>query len=597
MPFQSITSPAIGISLLKSELENADIHCDIEYLNLKFANLIEPCFYAAIAVRRFVGELLFAKKLRNGNYRDQRSVMIPKLVPGGTSWVIDLDEMQKVSSEFIDDCLLSVNWHAYQVVGFSVANQQTAPALCLARMVKQKWPEMCVAFGGTSCDGEMGEELHRQYPFIDYVFAGEADVAFPEFVRQCSEGGDTQLDGMIRRDRSGRTVHPQKWAAPVERLDSLPYPDYDDYFDQLTRFDFKGYTVKVELPLETSRGCWWGERSRCTFCGFNGLTIAYRRKSPERVLDEIQFLSNKYADRFCSFHLVDSIIDLRHSANVFSRLANDPAKPIFCYTKANLSKPHVRLLAKAGVWGIQPGIESLSTTILRLMNKGCSMLQNIQLLRWCREYEIDVVWNLLYGIPGEDPEEYDKMRVLTDYIGHLQPPSLVCKVMLHRFSPFFVDPSKYGIVNITPAPWYREIYSIPDHSLARMAYCFEFDYADKRIPDEYVEHLKKAVERWRNSFAESMFLARRNAEGLLIAKDTRPYVDSCEGRIFESPYAEIIEYCDQTRHFSAVESYLRNKNLNCTAQQLKRILANLVESCIVLKDEENYLSLPCGLAA
>ena len=133
--------------------------------------------------------------------------------------------------------------------------------------------------------------------------------------------------------------------------------------------------------------------------------------------------------------------------------------------------------------------------------------------------------------------------------------------------------------------------------LARKAYCFEFDYADKRIPDEYVEHLKEAVERWRNSFAESMFLARRNAKGLLITKDTRPCVHSCEGKVFESPYADIMEYCDQTRHFSAVESYLRNKNLNCTAQQLKRILANLVESCIVLQDEENYLSLPCGLAA
>ena len=48
-----------------------------------------------------------------------------------------------------------------------------------------------------------------------------------------------------------------------------------------------------------------------------------------------------------------------------------------------------------GMTSIQPGIESLSTRVLQVMQKGVSAAQNIQLLRWCGEVGINVAWNLL----------------------------------------------------------------------------------------------------------------------------------------------------------------------------------------------------------
>ena len=67
------------------------------------------------------------------------------------------------------------------------------------------------------------------------------------------------------------------------------------------------------------------------------------------------------------------------------------------------------LLARAGVRSIQPGIESFSDSVLRLMRKGVTGLQNVQLLKWCRELGLRPYWNLLWGFPGEDPQEYARM--------------------------------------------------------------------------------------------------------------------------------------------------------------------------------------------
>src|SRR5262249_12991438 len=82
------------------------------------------------------------------------------------------------------------------------------------------------------------------------------------------------------------------------------------------------------------------------------------------------------------------------------------AAPVMARTEANnLCREQVRLAREAGIQQIQPGIESLSSNVLRLMRKDVSAMQNIQLLRWCAEYEVEPSWNLIAGFPGEDPAD------------------------------------------------------------------------------------------------------------------------------------------------------------------------------------------------
>jgi radical SAM superfamily enzyme YgiQ (UPF0313 family) len=84
----------------------------------------------------------------------------------------------------LDDCLSAVPWEQYNVIGFSSMGQQNVASLALAKHIKGAWPDKVIVFGGPNCQGEMGLELHRQFPFVDVVCRGEGDLLFPALVER-----------------------------------------------------------------------------------------------------------------------------------------------------------------------------------------------------------------------------------------------------------------------------------------------------------------------------------------------------------------------------------------------------------------------------
>src|SRR5262249_25280495 len=160
--------------------------------------------------------------------------------------------------------------------------------------------------------------------------------------------------------------------------------DFDPFFEQ-RRASPTVAGLASTLLMETARGCWWGERSHCTFCGLNGATMAFRSKTPERVLAETRFLRERHG--VATVSVVDDILDMRYFRSVLPRLAEaDLGMEFFWEVKANLTRGQVHQLHAAGVRAIQPGIESFSDHVLALMRKGTTAFHNIELLKWCREY-------------------------------------------------------------------------------------------------------------------------------------------------------------------------------------------------------------------
>ena len=250
------------------------------------------------------------------------------------------------------------------------------------------------------------------------------------------------------------------------------------------------------LLVETARGCWWGARHHCTFCGLNGSTMAFRSKSPARLLDEMRTLADRWSVE--TFGVVDNILDMRYFRSVLRDLAEDDRRlSLFWEVKANLSQDQVRLLADAGVDHVQPGIESLSDDVLARMDKGTTVLRNLAMLKHCREHGVVPEWNLLYGIPGEDPEDYAAMARLIGALTHLTPPSGHGQIRLDRFSPYHEDPTAHGLVDVRPAPPLDLLYPVDAATLARISYYFTFDHADGRRPLDYARPVLDAIDTWR----------------------------------------------------------------------------------------------------
>ncbi len=558
MPFGALEAPQVGVSTMKSQLLRQGIACDIAYLNFPFAAALGPDNYQEIinyAGTLFIGEWLFAQNLFPDSL-DHQGYIDNILIRGGgfdAAKVQQILDWTHLVEPFLTFCLEQVEWERYDIVGFTTMFEQNLPSLALAKRLKERHPDKIIVMGGANCAGPMGRQLHQAFPFLDFVFTGEADLVFPELARRLIHGEPWQngLRGFVyRQGRASIDTGP----APLLRdLDILPYPNYDD-FVQHWRFTPITPARKVQMVLETSRGCWWGEKNHCRFCGLNNHELPYRAKSPERAMAEIMHLAGRYG--FPEIMPVDNILNMSYFKTLLPALrGRQPGIRLFYETKANLKKEQVQLLREAGVRRIQPGIESFSANVLKLMHKGVTPWQNIQLLKWCRQYEVDVAWNLLYGFPGENSQDYRDTLEIVQAISHLHPPMAYGWIGLHRFSPMFQNPEHYHLRQIRPLAAYAHLYPFPEAVRRNLAYFFEFDFDGKEKTEYWFQPIKAAVELWQAQ-SESICLAvsQRDGQGITVL-DTRPHRLADRFR-FNQWEAAVLEYCDEPRTLAQVQAFL-----------------------------------------
>ena len=502
--------------------------------------------------------------------------------------------MRALAPSFLKRCADEVLAAAPRVVGFTTCFNQNVPSLALAKLLKESDPSLHIVFGGGNCDGPMGAALHRAFPWVDTVVRGEGEHVLPELLRDVLSGASIRPQpGLCYRGERGESIVVDGNGELVQMSD-VPCPNYDDFFAHVDRSPLRGeISSKIVLLYESARGCWWGEKMHCTFCGLNGSTMKFRSKPSRRVTEEIYHLSSKY--KRCDFEAVDNIIALDYMHELLPALRDFRNQgydfKTHYETKANLKKDQVRLMRAAGVRSIQPGIESISNTILKLMRKGVSGLQNIRLLKWAAQFDIHVTWNILYGFPGEPEEEYERMANVARSLTHLCPPNMG-PVTTVRFSPYHQSPREFGIT-LEPAPHYRLLYPSADaETLNDIAYDFDHVYDDGRIPYIYVGKLREFVNTWRGEYdKKGCSLTYRRGPGFLVINDRRPNLEAND-YYFERTEAQIYLLCDAGASPIAVWKALReNGDTETGLEEVRDFLDTLVEARLAYEEEGRYLSL------
>ena len=164
--------------------------------------------------------------------------------------------------------------------------------------------------------------------------------------------------------------------------------------------------------------------------------------------------------------------------------------------KSNLTRSELKLLKSAGITQIQPGIESLSDTTLRVMGKGVSGAHNVALLRWCRELEMEVHWNLLYGFPKEDPAEFVSLHNLLKNLTHLRPPDGCYRIRMDRFSPNLERYQEQGFTEVHAMPSYKHIFDAEDAQIDELAYFFDYSHPHSELLGELTAPLQHFAAQW-----------------------------------------------------------------------------------------------------
>ena len=591
MPFSLAHFPNLALGLLKPAAEAAGFDCDVRYFSLDHLNSVGAHAHAMLTdVRLYnaqIGEWVFAGVANATPDAPDESFLTDLLATDFAEFytpdrLLAFITARAGAEAFIETCYRSIDWSRLRVVGFTSSFQQTMASLALARRIRREHPDIFIVFGGANCQDEMGAELHRQYNFIDAVCQGEGDRAFPELLRRLAAGEPLSgIAGMVVRE-AGHTIVPSASTDSIADLDTLPIPDFDAFFQQHAALHLTD-SHPPAIVFETARGCWWGAKQHCTFCGLNGVTMGYRAKSQARAYDELVHLVTRHGTTDVAN--ADNILEMRYFDEFIPRLAESGLDlRIFYETKSNLKPWHWSALGRAGIRKVQAGIESLDTDVLKLMRKGVSGIQNVAALKLAAEAGVYVEWLNLCGFPGETASSYDALAALIPRLLHLQPPAAFYRARADRFSPYQRDPGQFG-VTLEPLRAYQHLFPFDDASIARLAYHFTMrsDALDRTAT--ITEAAEQRTAEWRlHHEASALWLDRE--DDTIVVHDERWHFQPTIRR-YNGAEAALLDLCWQPTPWRIVHA-----TLDIEPVQLQTAARELDAAGLILCEGEHLLALP-----
>jgi ribosomal peptide maturation radical SAM protein 1 len=535
-PFALENYPMVGPHILQALAEKEGLSVQIYYANIHFASLLGEDYEKLCNMNySMLGERLFAKaawgqdlspRLDDSIYdlsrllgeQKARSLSeplwvypdMPRFSQG--EWENFQDKACRWISE-VSEILGKMN---YPIVAVSSSYEQNNAGIALLKGLRSPRPETLTIIGGFQCEGPLAEGMASLDPdsqVMDYIFSGESEETFVEFLRSWKR--DDLPDTRILKGEA------------CSKMDALPDLDFTAFRTQLFSFlpVYLFNPSQVRYVYETSRGCWWGEKNHCRFCGGNGeiQRLSYRYKNPEKVKKDLMRFKDLGA---VYLQMTDNIMPQEYFETLLPQLHGDShGLRIYYEQKSGLSYNQLKKLRASGVLDIQPGIESFSDELLRKMGKGTTAAKNIDLLRHAASLGINVFWNLLWGIPGESLEDFRGMAVLFPNKLHLQPPFAMMHLIMSKFSPYFNFHENYGIENLKPLKSYSEVYP-SGTDLNKLAIMYTADYIsgcyeEPEIIDKIILQLKSWNQRWRNSESRPELKIFRDGKGVLMLKDSR----------------------------------------------------------------------------
>jgi ribosomal peptide maturation radical SAM protein 1 len=514
LPWTTLTEPSLGLGLLKAVLEKEGVTSRVMNLNLFFLRYVHATTYFAIANVYALNDFLFSYVLDPEVTHKQHQILRHKVRElldrgrvvrfGGEDAFVE--KLLKLRSEtiprFLREVADEIAASPASLVGFTCMFDQTIASLALAKLIKERAPEKMLALGGYAVRSPAAEMLIASSPWIDAICVGEGEKTIVALAR-AARGGLAlgEVPGIVYRGCDGEVIETPP--APLVDLASNPVPNFDDFFSDLQRLSEvdKVNIQAVYLPVENSRGCWWGQKSHCTFCGIRNSDMAFRWLPAEVSLATMAALNRRYG--ILAFRFSDYILPYEYYKTLLPRLAEMGAPyRLFGEIKANVNEERFRLLHDAGFEEVQPGIESFSTPVLSKMAKGVSAIQNVHTLLMGRRQGVEIRYNLLYGFPDDELQEYQEMLRVVRRIVHLDSPVSYVPVQITRYAPLQERPQDFGI-DVAPAdPTFELVFSARYRAESGFdvgAYCYYFQRPFEngaRLTRVYAE-LQDVVEAWR----------------------------------------------------------------------------------------------------
>ena len=321
-PWPLFNRPSLPLGALKAHLSATmpHIRTDADHLFLHVANVLGYPRYQVVSQRVWRAEAIFSALLYPEYAHRAESLYIRTYKREGSPPENFLQLVHQVET-VMDDWLQQVNWSALDLAGFSISFCQVTASLYLISRIKTICPSLPVVVGGSSFSGERSADLLKVFPGIDYLVVGEGERPLASLIHHLINARTKSIaelpEGVLSVEA---TPGERNRFSQMNRLDRLPVPDYDDYFNRLAGFSSPQQFFPT-IPIEASRGCWWhrhdsaGQFKGCAFCNLNLQWQGYRTKGPEQVIREVDHLVQRHQTLSLAF--ADNALPLNHAASIF----------------------------------------------------------------------------------------------------------------------------------------------------------------------------------------------------------------------------------------------------------------------------------------
>ncbi len=577
MPWPLFNRPAIQLGVLKGYLREKapELRVKTFYPYVSLAARLGYPLYQALSETQWLSEafgaaLMFPKKKESISTLVKREALKRGL---NISFEETLDQVREELEKFLQ----AVPWADFQLVGFSVCLNQLHTSLWAASWLKRHF-QVPVVFGGSGCAAEMGRALLEVFPFVDYVINGEGEGPLWALIRYLQGQGPLPQSGLFHR-KGEEICGGGLYQIPAEEI---PLPIYDDYLRTVAALPPKKRFFPV-IPLEASRGCWW---LKCRFCNLNLQWQGYRPKPLARVLKEVRAHARA---GLLDFAFMDNCLPIKGALRLFEALAEDQVDyRFFAELRAVYRRKDFALLRRGGLKWVQIGIEALSASLLKRLNKGTTLIDNVAALRHCEEQGLELEANLILHFPGSTREEVAETLRVLEFCFPFRPLRTV-SFWLGYGSHVFRYPAEFGIKTLYPHPYYRSLW--PKDIYAKLKPLIWEYRADRTRQRRLWAPVEKKVRQWQENYSRlrsqrGPLLSFRDGGNFLLLRQVLPSGEVLHHRL-TGISREI--YLFLTDHRSMKEIHERFPNLS--QEKLREFLKDLELKRLVFEHNGHYLAL------
>lgn len=284
----------------------------------------------------------------------------------------------------------------------SLTGSMIGEGLKMCAKVRELYPNLPIVWGGTH--PSIAPEQTAEHPLVDIVVAGQGEATFMDLIEAIETGRPYDEVAGIYFKKDGKVVSTGcRPTVDIDKLPPMPFELLDmERFILLHSHAMESrISGKRAVTYYSSYGCPFS----CSFC--SEPTTSNRRwyaKSPERVIDELELLRNKFGVEVVIFEDPIYFIDVRRARRIAElmierNLGIEWSATSRLETIRKLDEETWDILKRSGFIQVFIGIESASPIVLKAIGKKYTADEIVEAARILRDHNVILVGSFIQGIP------------------------------------------------------------------------------------------------------------------------------------------------------------------------------------------------------